>query len=101
MLKLRYFYLIFLINTISAFDQDPTYLVLNRFDRPIPEIDQSLIDNFSQSSFDFNSSVDEITHDIEESLLTLTTNLSFIDLDDTIGYLEIIYKNELFLKNKS
>ena len=65
MLKLRYFYLIFLINTISAFDQDPTYLVLNRFDRPIPEIDQSLIDNFSQSSFDFNSSVEDLFGDLD------------------------------------
>ncbi len=48
---------------------------------------------------DFHSSVDEVTHIIEERLLDLTTNLTFIDLEDSIGYLEIIYKNELFLKN--
>ncbi len=57
------------------------------------------LSDYKDKQNDFHSSVDEITHDIEESLLTLTTNLSFIDLDDTIGYLEIIYKNELFLKN--
>ena len=48
---------------------------------------------------DFHSTVDKITLDIENSLLNLTTNLSFIDLEDTIAYLEIIYKNELFLQN--
>ena len=53
--------------------------------------------NIEQS--DFHSSVDKITHNIEESLLNLTTNLSFIELNDVIGYLEIIYKNELFLEN--
>ncbi len=47
----------------------------------------------------FHSTVDDITHLIEESLLDLTTNLSFIDLEDSIGYLEIIYKNELFLQS--
>jgi len=48
---------------------------------------------------DFYLTVDKITRDIENSLLNLTTNLSFIDFEDTIAYLEIIYKNELFLKN--
>lgn len=48
---------------------------------------------------DFRGSVSEVTAKIEESLLGLTTNLSFIELEDTISYLELIYKNELFLKN--
>ena len=47
----------------------------------------------------FSDSVEDISHRIEESLLDLTTNLSFIDLEDVIGYLEVIYKNELFLEN--
>ena len=47
---------------------------------------------------DFKNSVSDVTQKIEESLLNLTTNLTFIDLEDTISYLEIIYKNELFLK---
>ena len=48
---------------------------------------------------DFNATVEQITHLIEQRLLDLTTNLSFIELEDSIGYLEIIYKNELFLQN--
>jgi len=47
----------------------------------------------------FRKSVSDVTARIEESLLELTTNLSFIELEDTISYLELIYKNELFLKN--
>ena len=58
------------------------------------------INEYKQKAADnFSNSVDDITHRIEESLLDLTTNLSFIDLDDVIGYLEVIYKNELFLEN--
>ena len=40
-----------------------------------------------------------ITHKIEESLISLTTNLSFIELEDMITYLELIYKNELLFKH--
>ncbi len=47
---------------------------------------------------DSKKTVVDITHKIEESLILLTTNLSFIDLEDTITYLELIYKNELLLK---
>ena len=47
---------------------------------------------------DSKRAVVNITHKIEESLLSLTTNLSFIDLEDTITYLELIYKNELLFK---
>ena len=47
---------------------------------------------------DSKEAVVDITHKIEESLLSLTTNLSFIDLEDTINYLELIYKNELLFR---
>ena len=47
---------------------------------------------------DSKEAVVDITHRIEESLLSLTTNLSFIDLEDTINYLELIYKNELLFR---
>jgi len=44
---------------------------------------------------DFNIAVTELTKHIEQSLLELTTNLTFIDLEDTISYLKVIYKNDL------
>ena len=58
------------------------------------------LEEYKNEAFgDFRESVSAITTKIEESLLGLTTNLSFIELEDTISYLELIYKNELFLKN--
>ena len=47
----------------------------------------------------YKQAINEITNEIENSLLNLTTNLSFIELEDAISHLEVIYKNELFLKN--
>ena len=41
-------YLIFFSNFVFAFDQEATYLVLNHFDESLPNIDQSLIDNFNK-----------------------------------------------------
>ncbi len=55
------------------------------------------IKNFSNK--EYKNAVDSITKEIEDSLLSLTTNLSFIEMQDTISYLGIMYKNELFLKN--
>lgn len=49
-----------------AFDQDATYLVLNHFDKPLPGIDQTLVDNFNNSSFNFNHSVDVLFDDLDE-----------------------------------
>ena len=43
----------------------------------------------------FKSAVTDVTNQIERSLLELTTNLSFIELEDTISYLKVIYKNDL------
>ena len=43
--------------------------------------------------------ITEITKKIEDSLLELTTNLSFIELEDTISYLKVIYKNDLIHKD--
>ena len=50
----------------SAFDQEATYLVLNHFDKPLAGIDRSLIDNFNNSTFNFDSSVDALFEDIDD-----------------------------------
>ena len=53
--------------------------------------------DISQSNF--KEATNLITKKIEESLLELTTNLSFIELEDTISYLKVIYKNDLIHKD--
>ena len=58
-------YFIFFSNLVFAFDQEATYLVLNHFDKPLPDIDQSLIDNFNNSSFNFDESVNVLFDDID------------------------------------
>ena len=58
-------YFIFFSNLVFALDQEATYLVLNHFDKPLPDIDQSLIDNFNNSSFNFDESVNLLFDDID------------------------------------
>ena len=58
-------YFIFFSNLVFAFDQEATYLVLNHFDESLPNIDQSLIDNFNNASFNFDESVNLLFDDID------------------------------------
>ena len=65
-MKTLYYCIILLSTTVLAFDQDATYLVLNHFDKPLPNIDQTLVDNFNNSSFSFDQSVDVLFEDLDE-----------------------------------
>ena len=65
-MKVLIYHIIFLSTIILAFDQDATYLVLNHFDKPLPGIDQTLVDNFNNSSFNFDHSVDALFDDLDE-----------------------------------
>ena len=58
-------YFILFSNLVFAFDQEATYLVLNHFDESLPNIDQSLIDNFNNASFNFDESVNLLFDDID------------------------------------
>ena len=51
---------------LAAFEQNATYLVLNHFDKPLVGINESLINNFSNSTFNFDSSVDALFGDIDK-----------------------------------
>ena len=64
-MKEFFVYFISFSNLVFAFDQEATYLVLNHFDKPLPDIDQSLIDNFNNSSFNFDESVNLLFDDID------------------------------------
>ena len=62
--------------------------------------DPICINNYQEiSKNNFKEATTLITNKIEESLLKLTTNLSFIQLEDTISYLKVIYKNDLIHKD--
>ena len=64
-MKEIFVYFIFFSNLVFAFNQEASYLVLNHFDKPLPDIDQSLIDNFNNSSFNFDESVNLLFDDID------------------------------------
>ena len=51
---------------LAAFEQNATYLVLNHFDKPLVGINESLVNNFSNSTFNFDSSVDALFGDIDK-----------------------------------
>ena len=51
---------------LAAFEQNATYLVLNHFDKPLVGINESLVNNFSNSTFNFDSSVDALFGDIDQ-----------------------------------
>ena len=65
-MKVLIYHIIFLSTIVLAFDQDATYLVLNHFDKPLPGIDQTLVDNFNNSSFNFDHSVDVLFDDLDK-----------------------------------
>ena len=79
-------YFIFFSNLVFAFDQEATYLVLNHFDKPLPDIDQSLIDNFNNSSFNFDESVNVLFDDIDSD-----NNPASKYMDQTIELLWKVY----------
>ena len=46
-------------------NQEPTYLVLNHFDKDIPEAEKLLVQNFNDSKFEFNTSLENIFSDLD------------------------------------
>ena len=69
---------------LAAFEQNATYLVLNHFDKPLVGINESLINNFSNSTFNFDSSVDALFGDIDKYNNPASSYMNDIkDLGDT------------------
>ena len=69
---------------LAAFEQGATYLVLNHFDKPLVGINESLINNFSNSTFNFDSSVDALFGDIDKYNNPASSYMNDIkDLGDT------------------
>ena len=57
-------HLILTFEIILGFNPEPTYLVLNHFDRDLPTAEQALIDNFGNSTFEFDPSIHHMFEDI-------------------------------------
>ena len=88
-------YLIFFSNFVFAFDHEATYLVLNHFDKPLPDIDQSLIDNFNNSSFNFDESVSLLFDDIDSDKNPASKYMDQIKELGTIHHVNYILLNKI------
>ena len=96
-MKEFFVYFIFFSNLVFAFDQEATYLVLNHFDEPLPDIDQSLIDNFNNASFNFDESVNLLFDDIDSDNNPASKYMDQIKELGTIhhvNYLSLIHISE-------
>jgi len=60
----QYFLFLFLGSLYSA-NLESTFLVLNHFDKFLPNADSSLIENFSNSTFEFDSTFHILFEDID------------------------------------
>ena len=94
-MKLFFVYFIFFSNLVFAFDQEATYLVLNYFDKPLPDIDQSLIDNFNNSSFNFDESVNLLFDDIDSDKNPASKYMDQIKELGTIHHVNYILLNKI------
>ena len=94
-MKEFFVYFIFFSNFVFAFDQEATYLVLNHFDKPLPDIDQSLIDNFNNSSFNFDESVNLLFDDIDSDKNPASKYMDQIKELGTIHHVNYILLNKI------
>ena len=94
-MKEFFVYFIFFSNFVFAFDQEATYLVLNHFDKPLPDIDQSLIDNFNNSSFNFDESVNLLFDDIDSDKNPASKYMDLIKELGTIHHVNYILLNKI------
>ena len=88
-------YFIFFSNLAFTFDQEATYLVLNRFDESLPNIDQSLIDNFNNASFNFDESVNLLFDDIDSDNNPASKYMDQIKELGTIHHVNYILLNKI------
>jgi hypothetical protein len=63
--KLPQYFLFLFIGSLYSANLEPTFLVLNQFDKFLPNADSSLIENFSNSTFQFDSTFHILFEDID------------------------------------
>ena len=65
MKKLPQFFLFLFLGSLYSANLESTFLVLNHFDKFLPNADSSLIENFSNSTFEFDSTFHILFEDID------------------------------------
>ena len=65
MKKLPQYLLFLFLGSLYSANLEPTFLVLNHFDKFLPNADSSLIENFSNSTFEFDSTFHILFEDID------------------------------------
>ena len=65
MKKLPQYFLFLFLGSLYSTNLEPTFLVLNHFDKFLPNADSSLIENFSNSTFEFDSTFQILFEDID------------------------------------
>ena len=65
MKKLPKYFLLLFLGSLYSTNLEPTFLVLNHFDKFLPNADSSLIENFSNSTFEFDSTFQILFEDID------------------------------------
>jgi hypothetical protein len=63
--KLPQYFLFLFLGSLYSTNLEPTFLVLNHFDKFLPNADSSLIENFSNSTFEFDSTFQILFEDID------------------------------------
>jgi hypothetical protein len=63
--KLPQYFLFLFLGSLYSVNLEPTFLVLNQFDKFLPNADSSLIENFSNSTFEFDSTFQILFEDID------------------------------------
>ena len=65
MKKLPQYFLFLFLGSLYSANLESTFLVLNHFDKILPNADSSLIENFSNSTFEFDSTFHILFEDID------------------------------------
>ena len=65
MKKLPQYFLFLFLGSLYSANLESTFLVLNHFDKYLPNADSSLIENFSNSTFEFDSTFHILFEDMD------------------------------------
>tara|TARA_B110000438_G_scaffold26004_1_gene24640 strand:+ start:15270 stop:16148 length:879 start_codon:yes stop_codon:yes gene_type:complete len=65
MYRVSILYLTLIIELLYSTELEPTFLVLNHFDQSLPNAEKALLDNFNNSSFEFDSTISLIYKDLD------------------------------------
>ena len=65
MKKITHYLFILFLGSLYSANLESTFLVLNHFDRDLPAIEKALVDNFNNSTFEFDPSIHHMFEDLD------------------------------------